>query len=227
MDDNDVRAIEAQLEQIAASDRPALATKERQFMVLQALNALGSAIRELTVERAFGNPDTVHVARKFGINQRLELLGVRYARVIGYLEPETRQWFQDSEAIPAAEPGPGAAPMPGPSLAERSRRDTIGVNVSRLVPVQVRISKLQELALEEAKVQTGRTVSQLLRDALTVDRIQARRQWNRTDSDGQLTVKRWVRCDASTVRALQLVAFRERLTLSDVVRTLLCDATGV
>lgn len=227
MDDNDVRAIEAQLELIAATDRSALATKERQFMVLQALNALSAAIRELTIQRAFGDPEMVHVARKIGTEQRLDLLRVRYARVVGYLAPETKRWFEESVEIPRDEAGPMSSAMPGPGIAERSNRGARGVNVSRLVPIQVRISKPQELALELAKVETGRSVSQLLRDALTLERIRQNRQWNRTDSGGQLTIKRWVRCDVSTVRALQLVGFREHLTLSDVVRSLLNDAIGV
>jgi len=227
MDDNDVRALEQQLELIAATDRSALATKERQFMALQALNALSAAIREVTIERAFGNPDVVDVARKFGMEPRLDLLKVRYARIAGYLEPETKRWFDEAAEMPRDETVPSAPAMPGPEIASRSGSGMRGVNISRLVPVQVRISKPQEFALELAKAQTGRTVSQLLRDALTVDRIQQRRQWNRTDSGGQLTVKRWVRCDAATVRALQMVAFRERLTISDVVRELIDDAVGV
>ena len=146
MDDNEVKAFEEQLERIAAGGRADLAKSENQYKALSALNFLGAAIRDITIERTFGSPDSVHVARKFGLDQRLDILRIRYARVAGYLEPGSKRWFEEDAGIPAEEPVPIPRTMPGPAIGERPRSGVAGANVSRLVPIQVRITKPQELA---------------------------------------------------------------------------------
>jgi hypothetical protein len=227
MDDSEALEIEERLRRIASTDAPALAAKARQFEVLQVLNALESAMRQLAIERAFGERQEGQDANVPGPDGRLAPLRVRYEALFRYLEPETRRWSEDLAHALRAGVDEKPPPAPRPQVVERAARRGRGTTLTRLVPIQVRISRPQELALEQAKYQTGRTVSQLLRDALTVDRIRDRRQWNRTDSGGQLTIKRWVRCDSATVRALQLVSMREHLTLSDAVRSLLDDAIRV
>ena len=224
MDDTEVKAIEERIERIAATNPEDLAKAETQGMLLRALNALAGAVRELNIQREFGYPTEPELPDEAGIDERIELLRLRYRLIEPFLEPESKR-FLEAAAVPAHEaPARSSPTLPGPDLPKRPQGTIRGSNVSRLVPIQVRISKLQEVSLEQAKARTGRTVSQLLREALSAERIQGRRQWNRTDSDGQLTIKRWVRCEVATVRALQLVAIRERLTLSDVVRALIDEA---